>query len=51
MPWLERRGEHLIASHHPLGETLISHLGPVRVSRNQTRSNPLPRHDLIHLSR
>jgi hypothetical protein len=24
MPWLEQRGEHLIASHHPLRETLIS---------------------------
>jgi hypothetical protein len=30
-----RRGERLIASHHPLRETLISQLGPERVSRNQ----------------
>jgi len=36
MPWLERRGEHLIASHHPLRETLISQLGPDRSSRHQT---------------
>jgi len=28
MPWLEQRGEHLITSHHPLRETLISQLGP-----------------------
>ena len=36
MPWLERRGEHLIASHHPLRETLISQLGPDRAARHQT---------------
>ena len=36
MPWLEQRGEHLIASHHPLRETLIGQLGPDRVSRNHT---------------
>jgi hypothetical protein len=34
--WLERRGEHLIASHHPLHETLISQLGPDPVRRHQT---------------
>jgi hypothetical protein len=28
MPWLYQRGEHLIASHHPLRETLISQLVP-----------------------
>ena len=36
MPWLERRGEYLIASHHPLRETLISQLGPDHGSRHQT---------------
>jgi 5-methylcytosine-specific restriction endonuclease McrA len=36
MPWLERRGEYLIASHHPLRETLISQLGPDPASRHQT---------------
>jgi 5-methylcytosine-specific restriction endonuclease McrA len=36
MPWLERRGEHLIASHHPMRETLISQLGPDRAARHQT---------------
>ena len=36
MPWLERRGEHLIASHHPLRETLIGQLGQDRDSRHQT---------------
>jgi hypothetical protein len=36
MPWLERRSEHLIASHHPLRETLITQLGPDYVSRHQT---------------
>ena len=36
MPWLERRGEHLIASHHPLRETLISQLGPDSAARHQT---------------
>ena len=36
MPWLERRTEHLIASHHPLRETLITQLGPDYVSRHQT---------------
>jgi 5-methylcytosine-specific restriction endonuclease McrA len=28
MPWLVKRREYLIASHHPLRETLISQLGP-----------------------
>ena len=32
MPWLERRAEHFIASHHPLRETLIGQLGPDRDS-------------------
>ncbi len=36
MPWLEQRGEHLIASHHPLRETLISQLGADRAARHQT---------------
>jgi hypothetical protein len=36
MPWLEQRGEYLIASHHPLRETLISQLGPDPGSRHQT---------------
>ena len=36
MPWLEKRSEHLIASHHPLRETLIIQLGPDRVRRRQT---------------
>ena len=36
MPCLEQRGEHLIASHHPLRETLISQLGPDPASRNHT---------------
>jgi len=36
MPWLEKRTEHLIASHHPLRETLIAQLGSDRVTRNQT---------------
>ena len=36
MPWLEQRGEHLIASHHPLRETLISQLGPDPAHRHQT---------------
>jgi 5-methylcytosine-specific restriction endonuclease McrA len=36
MPWLEQRGEYLIASHHPLRETLISHLGPDPAHRHQT---------------
>jgi hypothetical protein len=36
MPWLEQRGEHLIASHHPLRETLISQLGPDPAHRYQT---------------
>ena len=34
--WLEQRGEHLIASHHPLRETLISQLGLDRATRHQT---------------
>lgn len=36
MPWLEQRGEYLIASHHPLRETLISQLGPDHGSRHET---------------
>jgi hypothetical protein len=36
MPWLEQRGEHLIASHHSLRETLIGQLGPDPGSRHQT---------------
>jgi hypothetical protein len=36
MPWLDQRGEYLIASHHPLRETLISQLGPDRASRHET---------------
>ena len=36
MPWLEKRSEHLIASHHPLRETLITQLGPDPVRRHQT---------------
>jgi len=36
MPWLDQRGEHLIASHHPLRETLISQLGPDPAHRYQT---------------
>jgi HNH endonuclease len=36
MPWLEQRGEYLIAPHHPLPETLISQLGQDRGSRHQT---------------
>ena len=36
MPWLEQRGEHLITSHRPLRETLISQLGPDRASRHET---------------
>jgi 5-methylcytosine-specific restriction endonuclease McrA len=36
MPWLEQRGEYLIASHHPLRETLISQLGPDPGTRHQT---------------
>ena len=36
MPWLEQRGEYLIASHRPLRETLISQLGPDRGSRHET---------------
>src|ERR1035438_9387315 len=36
MPWLEQRGESLIASHHPLRETLISQLGPDPGFRHQT---------------
>ena len=35
MPWLDQRGEDLIASHHPLRDTLISQLGPDRGSRHQ----------------
>jgi len=36
MPWLEQRGEYLIASHHPLRETLISQLGADSGTRHQT---------------
>jgi hypothetical protein len=36
MPWLYQRGEHLIASHHPPRETLISQLGPDTAHRHQT---------------
>lgn len=36
MPWLYQRCEHLIASHHPLRETLISQLGPDTTYRYQT---------------
>jgi len=36
MPWLDQRGEHLIASQHPLRETLISQLGPDPAHRHQT---------------
>ena len=36
MPWLERRGEFLIASHHPLRETLIRQLGPDPRQRHDT---------------
>jgi 5-methylcytosine-specific restriction endonuclease McrA len=36
MPWLDKRSEHLIASHHPLRETLITQLGPDCVSRHRT---------------
>jgi 5-methylcytosine-specific restriction endonuclease McrA len=36
MPWLYQRCEHLIASHHPLRETLISQLGPDPAHRHQT---------------
>ena len=34
MPWLDQRGEDLIASHHPLRDTLISQLGPDPASRH-----------------
>jgi 5-methylcytosine-specific restriction endonuclease McrA len=36
MPWLDQRGEDLIASHHPLRDTLLSQLGPDPASRHQT---------------
>jgi len=36
MPWLEQRGENLIASHHPLRETLTSQLGADGASRHHT---------------
>ncbi|MGH3188670.1 MAG: HNH endonuclease [Streptosporangiaceae bacterium] len=36
MPWLEKRGEYLIGSHHPLRETLISQLGPDLAHRHET---------------
>ena len=36
MPWLETRTEYLIASHHPLRETLIKQLGPGIQQRHQT---------------
>jgi 5-methylcytosine-specific restriction endonuclease McrA len=43
MPWLEQRGEYLIASHHPLRETLISQLGPDPAHRHQTLAHVTPR--------
>ena len=36
MPWLDQRGEDVIASHHPLRDTLLSQLGPDPASRHQT---------------
>jgi 5-methylcytosine-specific restriction endonuclease McrA len=36
MPWLERRGEYFIASHHPLRETLIGQLGAGPQQRHET---------------
>lgn len=36
MPWLETRTEHLIASHHPLRETLITQLGRNHADRLKT---------------
>ena len=36
MPWLEQRGEYLIASHRPLRETLISQIGPDGANRHKT---------------
>ncbi len=36
MHWLDERGEHLIASHHPLRETMISQLGPDPAHRHET---------------
>ena len=36
MPWLVKRGEDLIGSHHPLRETLISQLGPDPARRHET---------------
>jgi hypothetical protein len=36
MDGLHQRGEHLIASHHPLRETLISQLGPDPAHRHET---------------
>jgi len=36
MPWLYQRGEHPIASHRPLRETLISQLGPDAARRHET---------------
>ena len=36
MPWLVKRGEDLIGSHHPLRETLISQLGLDKASRYET---------------
>jgi hypothetical protein len=48
MPWLYQRGEHLIASHHPLRETLISQLGPDPAHRHQTfRRRHLPATETI----
>jgi hypothetical protein len=40
MPWLDQRGEHLIASNHPLRETLISQRGPDPAHRHQTLARP-----------
>jgi 5-methylcytosine-specific restriction endonuclease McrA len=35
MPWLERRNDYFIASHHPLRETLIKQLGPDAKQRHE----------------
>lgn len=36
MPWLERRNNHLIASHHPLRETLMAQTGETSWQRHAT---------------
>ena len=41
MCWLEERNEHLITSHHPLRETLITQLGPNATRRREAL---VPRH-------